>query len=155
MLDIGGFLVYTVDSQRSTIVEFDYFQISWYIVYTLMVIFIPALLVRLLRIMPVYIKTGSMGDSDNSWVFNTYRKLSFLEKLPKQLYNLFMETHPEAIITDAIAIGLLGLVLFIAWGLIPFIVVIALFFYGIISLAKHLRERHVKKEEFVQALKGD
>jgi hypothetical protein len=129
-------------------VGFDYFQVSWYIVYAIAAISIPIFLIRLLRTIPYYVKHGKMGDNDDG-VYFSFKK-TFKEKVIMFLY----ETHPGAIAMDAVFTGLSGLLVWMAWGLIPIIGTVALIIYGLTSFAKQLRNRHLKKEEFVEALKG-
>lgn len=136
--------------------DFDYFTISWIIVYSMAVLIIPIFVVRLLRIFPFYVKNGYMGGDDNTILFATIisGKQSNPEGRRKVLRNFFLETHPGAILQDVFATAIIGFILFIAWIAIPPIAIGWFIFWCIIKLAKHMREQYVKKEEFVAKLDG-
>lgn len=126
-----------------------YYEISQYIVYAIAAISIPVFLFRLLRTIPYYVKHGKMGDCDDGVLF------CFKKTFKAKIMLFLNETHPSAIFFDALVTAIFGLIMFAAWGLVPIIGAIALIIYGLVSFAKYLRERHLKKEEFVQALKGE
>lgn len=126
----------------------DYFTISWYIVYAIAIFFVPVLLFRLFRTIPYYVKNGNMGSDDNDLMF------AWDKDSKGRIYNLFNETHPGAILMDAVTLTGAGVALFIAWGLVPIVAAGALIVYGITKYAQYLRNRHLKKQEFVGKLKG-
>lgn len=132
--------------------DFDYFAISWIIAYSIAGLTIPIFVVRLLRTFPFYVKNGHMGDDENSIMF---AKLSNLEKRKKALHRFLTETHPTAILYDVVAIFFIVLVLILAWIAIPPIAIVWFIFRCIIKLAKHMRKQHLKREEFLDVLKGD
>jgi hypothetical protein len=94
------------------------------------------------------VKNGNMGNDDNDLMFGWNKDSK------GRIYNLFNETHPGAILMDAVTLAGVGVALFIAWGLVPIVTVGGLIIYGIMRYAKYLRNRHLKKEEFVEKLKG-
>jgi len=89
-----------------------------------------------------------MGDSGNDLMFDSGKTDT------GRLYNLFNETHPTAILTDAFTLTLITLVVGIGWGLAPIWALGWLAVRGIVTYAQYLRNRHLKKEEFVEKLKG-
>jgi len=126
-----------------------YFTISWYIVYVIGAIAIPILLIRLLRAFPYYVKNGGLGHKNNTiWLGDN-------TSFRNQVINFFTETHPEAAMTDAMAISLASMALWLAWGLVPFILFGFLAWFSVRALARHMRDQHVKKQAFHAALKGD
>jgi len=136
--------------------DFDYFTVSQYIVFIIAVITIPIFIFRLLRIFPMYVKTGSVGDEDNTFLFtrNLFGKRATSETRRKLLHNFLTETHPIAIFMDLLVVAIICVLLFIFWAAIPFILVIWLMLWSVIKFAKHLRKKYVKKEEFVARLDG-
>lgn len=125
-----------------------YFTISEYIVWAVGIIFVPILLFRLLRTLPYYVKNGKMGNDDND-LMGVGR-----DKTKSKLHHLLNETHPSCIALDAAVITGIGIALFMAWIAVPIIAAGWLVIYGIMKYAQHLRNRHLKKEEFVENLKG-
>jgi len=129
--------------------DIGYFDISDYIAITICAISIPTLIIRLLRAFPYYVKNGGLGHKDNTiWLGND---VSFRN----QVINFFTETHPSAVLTDTLGLSLGGLLLYMAWGFVPFILFGILMFYSIRKFARYMRDQHVKKEEFHTALRGD
>jgi hypothetical protein len=125
-----------------------YFDISWFIAYVIAGISIPVITIRLLRAFPYYVKNGGLGHKNNTiWLGD---QVSFRN----QIINFLTETHPEAAMTDVLALSLIGLGLFIAWGLIPFILFGMFSFYGVRWLARHMRDQYLAKQEFHRKLKG-
>jgi hypothetical protein len=109
---------------------------------------IPVIAIRLLRAFPYYVKNGSLGHKNNTiWLGD---QVSFRN----QVINFFTETHPEAAMTDALALFLGGVALFLAWGLVPFILFGMFAFYSVRWLARHMRDQYVAKQEFHRKLKG-
>lgn len=110
--------------------------------------FVPVLLFRLFRTIPYYVKNGNMGNDDNDLMFG------WSKDSKGRIYNLFNETHPGAILMDAVTLAGVGVALFIAWGLVPIVATGALLVYSITKYAQYLRNRHLKKLEFVDKLKS-
>lgn len=137
-------------------IDFDYFTISSIITYSIAGLTIPIFVVRLLRIFPFYVKNGHTGDPDNTIFFASIisGKQSTPKGRRKVLRNFFLETHPAAIAQDVFIIAAVGFVLFMAWIVVPPITAGLFMFWCIIKLAKHMRERHLKKEEFLERLTG-
>lgn len=136
--------------------DFNYFTVSEYIVISIATITIPIFVFRLLRIFPMFVKTGSIGNEGNTIMFttNVFGKKATSETRRKTLYDFVTETHPSTIFMDAFAIAVICFLLFIFWGVIPFVFVIWLVLWSIIKFAKHSRKKYVKKEEFVARLDG-
>jgi len=129
--------------------DIGYFDISNYIVIVISAIAIPTLLIRLLRAFPYYVKNGGLGHKNNTiWLGDD---VSF----KNQVINFFTETHPEAAMTDTLALVLGSLVLWMSWGLVPIILFGMLAWFSIQKLARYMREQHLAKKEFHRTLKGD
>ena len=94
-------------------------------------------------------KNGGLGHKNNTiWLGDT---VSFRN----QVINFFTETHPEAAMTDTLALTLGGMLLFIAWGFIPIILFGMLVWHSVKKFAHYMRSQHLAKQEFHRALKGD
>ena len=98
-----------------------------------------------------YIKTGKLGDDDNYLM----RKIHKLFSEPRRVLNTFIETHPAAICLDILAWMMFSIVLMVAGGAIPYLILIATPIILIVLLARYLRNRVELKEEFVDKLKGN
>ena len=136
--------------------DFNYFTVSQYIVFSIAAITIPIFIFRLLRIFPIYVKTGSIGDENNEILFirNLFGKQATSKTRRKMLYNFVTETHPIATIMDILVVAVICAFLFVFWVVVPFVLIIWLTLWGIIKFAKHSRKKYVKKEEFVGRLDG-
>lgn len=136
--------------------DFNYFTVSQYIVFVIAAITIPIFIFRLLRIFPMYVKTGSIGDEDNAILFtrNLFGKCATSETRRKQLHHFVTETHPVAIFIDLIMVAIICVLLFIFWAVVPFTLTIWLMLWGVIKFAKNSRKKYVKKEEFIAKLDG-
>lgn len=136
--------------------DFDYFTVSQYIVFSITAITIPVLIFRLLRIFPMYVKTGSVGDEGNALLLtkNVFGKHATSETRRKTLHDFLTETHPIAIFMDLCVVAIICVLLFIFWAVVPFVLIIWLTLWSVIKFAKHSRKKHVKKEEFVAKLDG-
>lgn len=125
-----------------------YFDISWFLVYVIAGIGIPTVAIRLLRAFPYYVKNGGLGHKNNTiWLGES-------TSFRNQVINFFTETHPEAAMTDTLALMLGGTLLFMAWGLVPIILFGVLLFRSVRWLARHMRDQHLAKQEFHRKLKG-
>ena len=102
------------------------------------------LLYRILRIFPTYVKTGKVGNMDHM-AMGDGLKLKWL----------LTETHPLPIAMDGLMMGFLIFVTMIFSSLLPYVFAVAIISYGIYRLAIYMRKQHVRKEEFIDALKGD
>ena len=125
-----------------------YLTIGWYLGWTIIAVSSLILLSRLFRTMPYYVKNGNMGDDGNDLMFDSGKTNT------SRLYNLFNETHPNAILMDAFTLFLIALVSGLLWGLVPIFALGWLVVQGIVKYAQYLRERHLKKQKFVENLKG-
>lgn len=133
-----------------TIGEIGYFTISLYFTYAIAAFVLPLFLIRLLRAFPYYVKHGKLGTADNTIFLGDHKR-----KLKVVIRDYFIETHPGAIGGDIILTLLLTLLLFMCWGLIPIMILCSLSWISVGKLATHMREQHLKKQEFHSALKGD
>ena len=104
---------------------------------------------RFIRTFIHYVQTGELGDSDNYLVEN----LGDVE-FKKAAYDFLLEPHPMTILADAAFLLLLGITVVLALGVIPILVEAAIPFALVILLARYLRRRVAKKEEFINTLKG-
>ncbi len=102
------------------------------------------LLYRILRIFPTYVKTGTVGDMDHMIMGDGLR-----------FKWLLTETHPFTIVVDGLMAGFLIFITMIFSSLLPYVFAGAIISYGIYRLATYMRKQHVRKEEFIDALKGD
>lgn len=125
-----------------------YFTIGWHLGLGIATTSAFLLLSRLFRTLPFYVKNGTMGDNGNDLMFDSGKTKT------GRLYNLLNETHPTAILTDAFTLALITLAVGIGWGLAPIWALGWVFIRGIVKYAQYLRNRHLKKEEFVEKLKG-
>ena len=135
----------------STLMEnFAYFTVSLYITYAILAIVIPTIIIRLLRIFPYYVSHGNLGNDENClWLGDNKRDMGV------QIHDMFTETHPGAIGSDLLSVTAIIVILYLAWGVVPFIIVGRLIWLGVRKLANNMRDQYLKKKEFHAALKGD
>ena len=139
-----------MDAFSTSMENFTYFTVSLYITYAILAIVIPTAIIRLLRTFPYYVSHGDMGNDDNClWLGDSKRDMR------TQILDMFTETHPGAIGADLLSVAAIIVILFIAWGAVPFIVGGRLIWLGVRKLANNMRDQYLKKEEFHAALKGD
>lgn len=109
---------------------------------------------RLSRTFYVYVKTGRIGDSENSLMEIIYDGGFGDRSLKQILIAVLTESHPLAILTDTLMVGIVLFVLALVGGLIPLIATVGLVLGSIIGLAKYLRRRVEIREEFIEKLRG-
>lgn len=139
-----------MDIFLNLIENFSYYTISYYFAVAIGIVVIPTLVIRLLRIFPYYVKHGDFGDDDNTiWLGDSKRTIR------TKIHHFFIETHPNAILTDLMGSLLFTFVVYMAWIIIPFLIAGRLIWIGVAKLANHMRDQHIKKQEFHAVLKGD
>ncbi len=134
-----------------------YWTISYTLTYILSTICGITLLIRFARMFPTYIKTGSMGN-DHLGMFmsySQYKDIKGMDYFKTKVRDFFTSTHLEPIIIDAFTCAVIIAVLHVAWIVIVVLGSILTIIYSIVQFVVHLRDRHVRKEEFHSALKGD
>lgn len=130
--------------------EIGYFTISFYFTYAIAALVLPLFLIRLIRAFPYYVKHGNLGTADNTiWLGDDKRELRVI------IRDYFVETHPGAIGGDIVLTLLFMILLHICWGFVPIVILGYLIWVSVGKLATHMREQHLKKQEFHAALKGD
>lgn len=130
--------------------DIGYLTISSYFTYTIAALVLPVLLSRLLRTFSYYVKNGDLGNANNTIFVGDGKRGA-----RKQIYDFFNETHPSAVGTDLIAITLFGALFYMVWITVPFLIAGRLIWLGVGKFANHMREQHLKKQEFHRALKGE
>jgi ABC-type bacteriocin/lantibiotic exporter with double-glycine peptidase domain len=106
---------------------------------------------------PTYIKTGSMGD-DHLGMFmsySAYRDINGIDYFKTKVRDFFTATHLEPIFFDTLSCAVIIAILHAAWIIFVIVGSIIALIYGIVQFVVHLRDRHVRKEEFHSALRGD
>lgn len=139
-----------MDIFSNLIENFAYFTVSLYITYAILTLMIPTIIIRLLRIFPYYVKNGDLGDQENCLLFGADNR-----DMRTQIRDIFTETHPAAICYDSLSFVFIIVVLYLTWGLVPFIVIGRLIWLGVRKLANHMRNQYLKKQHFHSVLKGD
>ena len=119
-------------------------DIAMTIAYYAMFPFLLIFLVRVLRIFPIYVKTGKYGDINNGMLSDNFSIRQFLT-----------ETHPVVITVDFGVTLFIFCVCLVLSRILIYIAIALWFGYGIRWLALHARDRFVKKQEFVDKLKGE
>jgi hypothetical protein len=106
---------------------------------------------------PTYIKTGSMGNEYLGMFFSwsQYKDITGMDYFKVKFRDFFTATHLETIFFDTLACAAIIGALHIAWILLVIVGLIGGAIYSIITFVKYLRDQHVKKEEFHDALRGD
>lgn len=134
-----------------------YWTISYAITYTLGTICSLTILSRFVRMFPTYIKTGSMGDEHLGMFmsYSVYRDITGFDYFKIKVRDFFTATHLEPIIFDTLICIVIIAVLHVAWIIFVIGGSIITSIYGIVKFVVHLRDRHIRKEEFHSALRGD
>ena len=134
-----------------------FWTISYAITYTLGTICSLTILSRFARMFPTYIKTGSMGDEHLGMFmsYSQYKDITGMDYFKVKVRDFFTATHLEPIIFDTLTCVVAIAILHVAWIVIAVLGSIIASIYGIVQFVVHLRDRHVRKEEFHSALRGD
>ena len=134
-----------------------YWTVSYALSYTLGTIASLALISRFVRMFPIYIKTGSLGNEHLGMFFsyNQYHGIHGLKYFKVKVRDFFTATHLETIIFDMVVCFVIIAFLHLAWIVFAIAGLAIGFIYGVVKFVKYLRKQHVKKEEFYAALRGD
>lgn len=134
-----------------------FWTISYAITYTLGTICSLIILSRFARMFPAYIKTGSMGNENLGMFmsYSAYKDITGMDYFKIKVRDFFTATHLETIIIDALTCVVIIAVLHVAWIVAVVVGSIIASIYGIVKFVVHLRDRHIRKEEFHSALRGD
>ena len=114
--------------------------------------FIPVALFRFVRMCRGYIRTGSLGEVDNTFFFSL---IEWKQTWGERFKNFFIEPHPASILMDGLCYILFVLLNSLIIMEAPLLYVIAASVTGFILGLRYLRNRHVMKEEFLARLKGE
>ena len=134
-----------------------YWTVSYALTYTLGTICSVVLLIRFVRMFPTYIKTGSMGN-DHLGMFMSYsgyKDTRGMDYFKVKFRDFFTATHLEPIFFDLFTTAVIIGAIHIAWIVLLAAVLIISSIYGIVAFVQYLREQHIRKEEFHDALRGD
>ncbi len=134
-----------------------YWTISYGLTYTLGTICSVTLITRFVRMFPTYIKTGSMGN-DHLGMFMSYSGYSDTkgtDYFKVKFRDFFTATHLETIFFDTFTCAVIIAGIHVAWIVLLAVVLIITTIYSIVRFVQYLRDQHIRKEEFHDALRGD
>ena len=123
---------------------------------TLGFIFVTAFLCRIGNMFRTYVKTGTLISPDcGEFMDNLGNAIYNWRKIPKLFKDFYLNTDPDEMFYDFIMFFFLSLAVLMVGGLIPYALVIWGIVASVIGLAKYMRRRVERKEEFIAKLKGE
>jgi hypothetical protein len=93
---------------------------------------------------PIYVKTGKFGEFNNCLIDKK-----------RSIRNFFFETHPIAIMMDALITGVGSFFAILFFPLMGYAIAAILLIIVIRKFAIYSRNKFVKKQEFHEKLKGE
>lgn len=128
----------------------NFLELFYYVMLVVWSIFGLIALHRLYRMSKLYIRTGDIGSDNDTIIYNLDSDIDYKEAI----HNFFNATNPFTILMDCFALSIVSLV-FMVFCMMPYLALALFVIATFMFLLRKARQRFVKKQEFVEKLKGN